>query len=59
MLYSVKLKAEEFFMVKSGLTLTFYLFLKSDKILNGNLSAKGILADKFCYEIRKLFADGP
>ena len=46
-------------MVKSGLTLTFYLFLKSDKILNGNLSAKGILADKFCYEIRKLFADGP
>ena len=46
-------------MVKSGLTLTFYLFLKSDKILNGNLSAKGILADKFCYEIRKLFVDGP
>ena len=59
MLYSVKLKAEELFMVKNGLTLTFYLFLNIDKILNGNLSAKGILADKFCYEIRKLFVDGP
>lgn len=46
-------------MVKNGLTLIFYLFLKFDKILNGNLSAKGILADKFCYEIRKLFVDGP
>ena len=46
-------------MVKNGLTLTFYLFLKIDKILNGNLSAKGILADKFCHEIRELFVDGP
>ena len=59
MLYSVKFKAEELFLVKNGLTLTFYLFLKFDKILNGNLSAEGILADKFCYEIRKLFVDGP
>ena len=46
MMYSIKLNAEEFFMVKKGL-------VNLTKFWNGNLSVKGgggggILAEKFC-----------